>query len=154
MAWTVTEIVAWWGAILATIVFVWDVIKWRLAGPKLRLTVNTGMKSLNIPEYEGKTLITAEIVNYGDRPTTLTLIAFMHYKNLWNRIRNKEEKSYVVSNPNLHFRIPHELNPGRKWDAVALQNEALEKMAREDYLVCAVRHTHSKRPAKKRIRIK
>jgi hypothetical protein len=73
----VTDIVAWWGAILATIVFAWDIIKWRLAGPKLRLSVNSGMQSINISEYEGKTLISATVVNYGDRPTTVTHMAFV-----------------------------------------------------------------------------
>jgi beta-lactam-binding protein with PASTA domain len=33
--------------------------KWQMAGPKLNLTVSSGMKSFNIPEYEGKTLIMA-----------------------------------------------------------------------------------------------
>ena len=52
-----TEIVAWWGAILATIVFAWDIYKWWTAGPKLRVSVQTGMKSINMPQYDDKTLI-------------------------------------------------------------------------------------------------
>jgi len=31
-----TSIVAWWGAILSTIVFLWDIYKHRTAGPRLR----------------------------------------------------------------------------------------------------------------------
>src|SRR6266436_6542276 len=82
-----TEIAAWWGAILATVVFVWDIIKWRLAGPRLRLTIRSGMKTANVPEYEGKTLLLAQVVNYGDRPTTITHLAFSYYRNAWNRLR-------------------------------------------------------------------
>ena len=60
-----TEIVAWWGAILASIVFVWDIYKWWTAGPKLRVSVHTGMMSINMPQYDGKTLIHVNVSNYG-----------------------------------------------------------------------------------------
>jgi HJR/Mrr/RecB family endonuclease len=71
-----TEIVAWWGAVLATIVFLWDIYKWRTAGRKLRVSVQSGMKSINMPQFEGKTLIHVNVSNYGDRPTTITNLGY------------------------------------------------------------------------------
>jgi hypothetical protein len=56
--------------------------KWQMAGPKLNLTVSSGMKSFNIPEYEGKTVIMAYVVNSGDRSTKLIHMGIMRHANL------------------------------------------------------------------------
>jgi hypothetical protein len=160
MAVSTTEIVAWWGAILATVVFVWDIIKWRLAGPKLRLTIRSSMKTINVPEYEGKTLLIAEVVNYGDRPTTITLLTFFYYRNRWNWLRNQADQKTAVMVPNTRQSIPFELRPGNSWSGFAIQDKAmenaetLEKMAREGYLFCAIYHSHSTRPLRQRVLIR
>jgi hypothetical protein len=160
MAVSTTEIVAWWGAILATIVFVWDIIKWRLAGPKLRLTIRSSMKTVNMPEYEGKTLLIAEVVNYGDRPTTITHVVFFYYRNMWNRLRKHADQKSVALLPNPRQTIPFELRPGNSWSGFAIQdqsvenNKTLEERAREGYLVCGIYHTHSTRPLKRRVLIR
>jgi len=76
-----TSIVAWWGAILSTIVFLWDMYKHNTAGPKLRFTVQTGMETLNMPRFEGRTVILTNVTNYGDRPTTITNLGYLYYLN-------------------------------------------------------------------------
>src|SRR5918993_883583 len=90
--------------------------KWQRAGPKLNLTVSSVMKSFNIPEYEGKTLIMAYVVNSGNRPTTRTHMVIMRHANLWNRLRKKADNTFLIQNPNLHQRIPYELKPGTNMD--------------------------------------
>ena len=148
-----TEIVAWWGAILARIVFIWDIIKWRLAGPRLRLTVRSGMKSFNLPEYEGKTLIMADVVNCGDRPTTITHLCFVHYRTFWGRFRNRSETNLWIPNPG-RVQLTFELNPGTSWTGVTIQTPELEKITSEGHLICAVYHTHTVRPVKARVIMK
>jgi hypothetical protein len=96
------------------------------------------VNAFNIPEYEGKTLIMAYVVNSGDRPTTLTRMALMQYANPWKRLRNKTQKTLLIMNPNLNERIPYELKPGRTWTGVAVENEEVEAMARKGYLICAI----------------
>jgi len=76
-----TSIVAWWGAILSTIVFLWDIYKHRTAGPKLRFTVQTGMGTIHMPMYDGKTVMIANVTNYGDRPTTISGLSYVYYEN-------------------------------------------------------------------------
>jgi hypothetical protein len=44
-----TDIAAWWGAVIATAVLIWDIYKWRTAGPRIALDVRSGMKFLNDP---------------------------------------------------------------------------------------------------------
>jgi hypothetical protein len=97
---SLTDFLAWWGAVISTGVLVWDVVKWRLAGPRLRLTVTSGMESINIPEYEGKMLMNAQVVNRGDRSTTITNLGFLYYKNVWNRLRNRPDRSFIIGTPN------------------------------------------------------
>ncbi len=47
------EIVAWWGAIVATVVLVWDIYKWKTSGPKIRFVVCPGMIVVGDPTREG-----------------------------------------------------------------------------------------------------
>lgn len=133
---TVTDILALWGAILSTIVLVWDIAKWHLSGPKLRLNVNTGMKSVNIPEYEGKTLIHATITNYGDRPTTLTHLVFKHYPKGQKRFRRQADKNLWVGNPSPAVPLPYELKPGQMWNGTAFQDDILTEAGADGYIVC------------------
>ena len=151
---SVTEIVAWWGAILSSIVFIWDIVKWRLSGPRLRLSLRPGMKSINIPEFEDKTIIIAEVVNFGDRPTTITHLSFSYYNSRWNLLTKRGTKSFIIGTPNPWYRIPFELRQGTSWSGYALQTEDIEKMAAEDYLVCFIHHTQSKRPLRSRVVIR
>jgi hypothetical protein len=52
-AMSLTTLAAWWGAILSTGGFLWDIYKYRHAGPKLRFHVRTGMKSIGMPSSDG-----------------------------------------------------------------------------------------------------
>lgn len=148
-----TEIVAWWGAILATIVFIWDIYKWKMAGAKLRVTVQSNMESINIPQYDGKTLIAVNVVNYGDRPTTITNLGFLWFENLWNRIRRRPDKAFIIPNPSQAQVLPFELKQGNLWSGIAVQDVAVEAMARDGLLYCVLYHTHTEKPVYRRLRI-
>src|SRR5947207_1951208 len=109
---TTTEVVAWWGAVLSTVVFAWDVYKWRRTGPKVRTSARTNMKTLNIPQYDGQTLFVIEVANDGDRPTTITNVGLLYFDSAWSRFRRRPSKAFVMPNPNLTLPTPFELKPG------------------------------------------
>jgi hypothetical protein len=144
-------VVAWWGAILSTTIFLWDIYKWRTSGPKLRVSVQAGMQSINMPEFEGKTLILTNVSNYGDRPTTITNLAFLYYKNIWSLIRDRNDKGFIVATPSTVQRIPYELKQGTMWTGISIQDEEIENMARNGYLICALYHSHNEKPIKRRL---
>lgn len=146
-----TEIVAWWGAVLATIVFLWDIYKWRTAGPKLRVSVQSGMKSINMPQYEGKTLIYVNVSNYGDRPTTITNLGYLHFANLWTRMRGRPDAAAIVPNPNDVHLLPYELKQGNLWSGIAIQNDQVTKWATEGRLYCVLYHSHREQPIYRRV---
>jgi hypothetical protein len=148
---TLTDIVAFWGAIVSTSVLMWDIAKWQLAGPKLRLRVNAGMKAHNVPVYQDKLLIVAHVENYGDRSTTLTHMTFVPYANRWKLLRRRAETHFWVGMPNTQFPIPHELQPGKMWDGIVSQEEVLKQQGNARYLVCEIYHTHRNRPVRKRV---
>src|ERR1035438_6599831 len=132
------NIVAWWGAILSSIVFLWDIYKWRTAGPKLRLRVQTGMEMLNAPEYAGKTLLLMEVVNYGERSTTITSAVLVSYTSFLSRLRKRHDRVFVIPFPNSEQPLPFELKPGSIWRGMGVQDRSLEAAARSGYFYCLV----------------
>jgi len=79
-----TEIAAWWGASVATIVFLWDIYKWRRSGARLRLMVSGDMEAyghLAALLSPDQTLIVVEAINVGNKKTTLTHLFASYYKN-------------------------------------------------------------------------
>jgi hypothetical protein len=150
----ITEIVAWWGAVLSTTVFLWDIYKWRTAGPKIRMTVQTDMEAINMTEHQGKTLLRIDVINYGDRPTTITNVIFACYSSAWAQIRKNASKVFVIPRPSTAQPLPFELKPGCVWTGIGIQDEKLEQAARSSRLFCFVCHSHRNRPLKQRVAIK
>jgi hypothetical protein len=98
-------------------------------------------------------LLIADVVNHGDRPTTITHLVFVYYRNMWNRLRNRADQNMAILLPNTRQPIPFELRPGSSWSGFAIQDhqtmekhsKTLEEMAREGYLFCGIYHSHSTR---------
>lgn len=149
-----TTIVAWWGAILASVVFLWDVYKWWTAGPKIRFSVQTGMESINMPEYDGRTLILANVTNYGDRPTTITNLGFLYFKSFWSQLRKRSDRAFIIPNPSTAQRLPFELKQGSVWSGITIQDEQVAEMATKGRLYCVLYHSHNEKPVKARVVIR
>jgi len=141
-----TEIVAWWGAVLATIVFLWDIYKWWTVGPKLRISVQTGIESI-----KGKPLILVNVSNYGDRPTTITNLRYLYFTNFWKRVRRRPDKAAIGPKPSDAQRLPFELKQGNLWSGIASQDEQVTTWAKEGLLYCVLYHSHSERPIYRRV---
>ena len=145
--------VAWWGAIIATFVLLWDIYKWKTSGPKIRFRANPNMKTFNIPSREGKTWISATAENVGTGATTITNLGFQYYRNWFKKIFRKPDSSGVIASaeatPNQS--IPYILNPGTIWQGLALQTKELEENSRKGYLICELYYSQSKKPKEYRV---
>ncbi len=146
-----TKLVAWWGAILSTVVFLWDIYKHRTAGPRLRFTVQTGMETLNMPMYEGKTVILANVTNLGDRPTTITNLGYLYYEKRKFFRKKKPDKAFVVPSPSSAQQLPFELKPGVLWSGIAIQDSQIEKWATTGILDMILYHSHANKPMRQRV---
>lgn len=147
-----TTALAVWGAVVSTGVLVWDVYKWRTAGPRLRLYARGGMKQMG-SVYEGdKIYITAKITNFGDRPTTITLMYFEYYTSRWAMWRRKQHgPSYLIPEPSVAQPMPFKLKPGNEWIGMADQTADAETMARDGYFICCIAHSHTPKPLRMRV---
>ena len=148
-----TELAAWWGAVIATLVFVWDVYKWKMAGSIINVSVSPNMQTFGgiSNGLEETTFIVVEVTNTGDRKTTLTHLIGVHYTSMFNRLRKKQNKTFIVVIPVLSTPLPHVLEPGERWLGGIEQNQELEEMSRSGYLYCGVFHSSSKQPILQRV---
>jgi len=119
-----TELVAWWGAIVATFVLLWDFFKWLKSGPniKSRLVLNTHYDDGKVISTETKDNVTSreyeeychiEIINTGDMPTTVMGISATHKPNKKSKmIHGAFYKAFTAHQGK---NIPHVLPPGEVW---------------------------------------
>lgn len=147
IALTGTDCVAWWGAIVATGVLIWDVYKWKSSGARLRLKVQAGMKMLGDPAREQETWVTVRVTNVGNQPTTITTVGLRHYASWWDYVRRKPAKSFIIPQPSLsHQTLPHVLDVGQEWLGGAVQTCDIETMAEDGRLVIEVYDAVHNRP--------
>ena len=151
---TTRDIVAWWGAVLATVVLIWDIYKWKTSGPRLKFKVTPNMIVVGDPTREGKTFISASATNVGDRPTTITNLVMQHYNNYFNMLRHKPSTLMIVVSPSTVQPLPFILQPGQVWQGLAIQDQELENFAKGGYLVCGLCHSHSDKEIDRRIDLK
>lgn len=149
-----TDIVAWWGAIVATVVLLWDIYKWLATGPRVRISVSANMRFLGDPVRQGKMYVTIRATNRGDRPTTITNLGFTYYSSPARRLLNRPDQAFVVSNPGVPHPIPYVLHPGSVWDGAAVQDSEVETMGRSGYLFCNLYHSASGRLVQKRVKFR
>lgn len=154
-----TEIAAWWGAAIATVVLLWDVYKWKTQGPRLVMRVSPNMEVWGDPSREGKTWVSVTVSNVGDRPTTMTGIGMEYYGNWYRRIRGRPDRAAVFPNPSDAFPLPKILNPGEQWLGLVPQERAdkdfnLEEMSRTGHVVIWLGQSHSERAMRRRLTIR
>ena len=148
-----SDIAAWWGAVVATLVLGWDVFKWRKTGLRLRLSISPGMKTHGDVPNAGpqKSYVLIEVVNIGDKKTELTHVAGLYYKSRLQRLRGKNQQSFLVLNPAFTTHFPCFLAPGERWLGGIEQTQELEELSRSGLLYCGIFHSGSTKPITSRV---
>ena len=143
-----TEIAAWWGAGVATLLLLWDIYKWVTLGPRLRMVVQGDMLVMGDPARKGEKFVTVRVTNRGNQSTTLTNLCLAHFSSTFKKWLRRKSQSFVVTLP--AHQIPHTLKPGGIWDGQVIQDEEIESLARDGYLEVELYHSHSRRPMRAR----
>jgi hypothetical protein len=151
-----TDIAAWWGAIVASLVLFWDVYKWKTQGPQLVMRLSPNIVVMGDPLREGKTWVMVTVSNIGDRPTTIKGVGMEHYTNWFGRLRHRVAKAAVFLNPNDGFPLPRLLNPGDEWVGLIPQERQdkgidLEEMSRNGHLIIWLSQSHKVQAKRKRL---
>ena len=153
MALTATEAAAWWGASIATLVLVWDIVKWTRTGARLRVTVASEREAYGDwpQEVLDKTFVVVEVTNVGDRKTELTHLFGIQYRSWLDRLRGKRAKVFLVQRPALAHQFPCFLQPGERWLGGVTQTPEIEEMARDGLLFVELHHSASNRAILRRV---
>ena len=154
---SINDIVAWWGAIVATLVLIWDVYKWKRSGPVLRVTARPNMRSMD--ENSEGVYIIIEVSNIGDKSTTLTGLVGVCYKSRLAVFLRKPNYSFVVTNTIFRKTLPFLLIPGDRWMG-GIDQRNLEKGIKEEgikkisYLYCGVNDSSKSKSTLVRVKLK
>jgi hypothetical protein len=151
MQMSITDFAAWWGAVIATLVILWDIYKWRHAGPNVSLNIRPNMFTSGHSELDGKRLFLIDAANNGDRPTTITKLVFIYYNGLWALLCRKAEY-FFIKNPGLENGFPHKLDVGETWDGFAFHNDEHDHMLKTGYFYAWLYSSDRSRPISVRIR--
>lgn len=151
---TTLDPVAVYAAIVATVVLIWDVVKWIRSGPVLKLECMPGRKIVGGGQsnrFSDKTITHIKVSNRGSKATTLNNVAVIWYKNFWDRIRNKPAMQGLIPDPKLTQDFPYELAPGSEWSG-AIDEGSLDKKIKESGIaICQLFHSFSDKPVQTRI---
>ena len=94
-----------------------------------------------------QTIIIAEVVNIGNRKSTLTQMFAIYYPNWWLRLIRREKKTFVVMpDRNIAQPLPFEIEPGARWLGAIYQNKEIEELSRSGYLYIGIFHSVSTSP--------
>lgn len=150
-----TNVLAFWGAFLSTIILVWDVYKWKTSGERLRLTISPHMLILNDPRYKNKDPhISFRVENFGDRATTITNLSMCYYTDFFKMAIRKPSQSMIVRPITFGHDLPYKLESGTYWTGLALQTDDIVNMADKGLLIAEIYHSNKKKSIKKKITIR
>lgn len=150
--WSISDYAAWWGAIIATLALVWNIIVALRSGPRIKVSANPNMKVYpRGPITEDNTYISVKAVNIGTAPTTITHFCGYHADSLWNLIRRKRQQFVITTHPALGNDIPHSLPPGAQWSSMADQSTMAEYS--KGYLYLGVIHNQNEKPVYARVKL-
>lgn len=153
---TKTDTVAWWGAVLASIVFIWDIIKWWRNSTRLRFIVRPDtyyQDSETVPlpgEPKGggwvKPSIHIELNNIGIYPTTIL--------SVWAERKLDQGGTVGDSGPafTMHFgkTLPYMIGVGDIWSC-RIDQARLTKIASKAPLKIYVAVSHLEKPLVKNV---
>lgn len=134
---TITDVVGWWGGILATIVAIWEWYKWKTSGPKFLITAQANMQYAVGGQLEDQKYIMVTVTNVGDARSTLTNLLIIHYKSKAD-MKRKTPEDRMIPRQILEGKLPHPLDPGDEWMCLLIQHDELDKMIKDGFVAVIV----------------
>ena len=125
---TANDYAAWWGAVIATLALVWNIVIAVRSGARVRVGVNSDVQIIPKQPISGdKTYISVKAVNHGTSPTTITHFCGYYTDSLWTKVRGKKHKFIITTHGGLGQTVPHVLTPGEEWSSLADQESVFLK---------------------------
>src|SRR5690242_17597276 len=86
-----SDLAAWWGAVVATAVLFWDVMKFRKAAAAIRVVARQNMQFMGATGLESEKYIFLTATNHGGAPTTITHVVAFHYSSWLTRLLGRPD---------------------------------------------------------------
>jgi len=142
-----SEVAAWWGAVIATFLLIWDVYKWNKSHSNVRVIASPNMHTVDkiYGGHDKDKNIFVEVVNRGDKIVVITHLVVKHYTNIWEKIRGKPSTQAIIPNPGGNQPIPFELGPGKRWTGLIKQDDVEKISGNIGFTFCGILHTARKK---------
>lgn len=146
-----TEIAAWWGAIIATLSFAWNIYRWVRGGARLRVNASPNMKITS--DLNAGPFISVEVTNSGDRSTTITTLHGQIFSNSISVLLRRPQTSFVVPQPMFSIPLPYVLEPGNRWTGMMDQLQLEKDFGKKGILYCGIIDSVKGKSIMKRVRL-
>jgi len=144
--------IAVYAALVATLVFAWNIYVWRNSGPRLNVTASMNMLIIGgYGEEDDKMFLVVRATNIGGKRTTITNVLILSYKNFWEWLRNRPSFTAIFNNTEPAFPLPYVLDVGHNFMNKADQAELTGRI-RDTYFYAGVEHSFSKKPVMVRLK--
>jgi hypothetical protein len=134
MEFTATTFAAWWGAVTATLVLLWDIFKWSKGGAQIVVTALGDRKlfsSRRGPQDGYVILVTVK--NRGKATTTFKGAFLKLIRGKTKKHKKSPEKTfYMVFETEQP--IPHVLEPGQEWSGWLPQAQEFKEYSRDGFV--------------------
>lgn len=151
--WTANDYAAWWGAIIASLALIWNIVVAARSGARIHLTALPDMKLP--PGVSDKTYIVVTATNRGDTPTTITHFCGYYLLKRKGIFKRRKRQPFIVKTGEFGMSIPHVLSPGEQWSSFSDQagvRTQLDDGGGGD-LYIGIYHSQSSRPCFKRVKL-
>ena len=148
-----SDYAAWWGAIIASLAFLWNIVVAICSGARVcvRVTPDIRVYPSGPPTYESD-YVSVTAVNVGNGPTTITHCAGYYTKNVLGIFLKKHRQPFMINvNTATGGGIPFVLAPGTEWANLADQAFLLER-AGKGRVYLGIIHNQAKSPVYKRVK--
>lgn len=135
---TASDIAAWWGATIATLVFLWELFKWTRSGPRLAVTATPNTIEVSARRRGKTSNILVKVINRGDQATVLTHLVGYVYQDRVHHLLRRKPQSFAVVNNGMGPQLPFRIEPGGRWTGGLDEQDLLEKFSKSGYLRCGV----------------
>jgi len=148
-----TATLAIYGAVVATIVFLWDIFKWWTAGPRIVLTASSGNRIVSPLTPDGELFISVTARNNGDHGTTITNLGYYFYRSRWKWILRKPDRKFAAPDAGVatYQAMPCLLQPGGVWNGLTREGGGLKGFIGSGILVCVLYESSRERPRRCRV---
>lgn len=139
-----SDYAAWYGAVVATVVLVWDYVKWKKSGPLIKAEARAGWRTSGFDANDGEDVTFLKATNTGDRATTLTSWGLYWYLAGVELYDKSKRKAFIIKGGvGGTGVVPTKLEPGDVWSGASKETADFKQLLATGKCFMALGFSHS-----------